>query len=293
MAHRVRPRESGCPNHKKQLLPVLVVWAPPRKKRNQEQHALNGNTSPSAAGSPARSVRQRNDCDLEPTLVLPATAPGAAADGPGRLHIDLEARLFTRGRELAGTLVRSGQTAHPDDGSRMAQQARYCAARILPARRAHPETVGLHAGRGGEHPLGSRRELAHTGPQWCALHLPRVLLADLRRGFSRRLLCGVSRRRWWRWKVSSVNWKPPRGETVTRSCSGWLAGWRTTPQWLRSGSSTSVRLPPPWTPPTGWGRRRASPWVPVGRHQMFRTDAERPLRETSRTGTPLNGPTPR
>ena len=41
-------------------------------------------------------------------MVLPATAPGAAADGPGRPHTDLEARLerlFTRGRELAGTLV--------------------------------------------------------------------------------------------------------------------------------------------------------------------------------------------
>ena len=82
-------------------------------KRNQEQHALKGHTSPSAARSPPRSVRQRvdlaNDDDLEPTLVLPATAPGAAADGPGRPHTDLEAlleRLFTRGRELVGTIVR-------------------------------------------------------------------------------------------------------------------------------------------------------------------------------------------
>ena len=33
VAHRIRPRELGCPIHKKQLLPVLVVWAPPRKKR--------------------------------------------------------------------------------------------------------------------------------------------------------------------------------------------------------------------------------------------------------------------
>ena len=70
VAHRVRPRESGCSIHKKQLLPVLVVLATPRKKRNQKQHALTGNTSPSAAGSPPRSVRQRvdlaNDDDLEP-----------------------------------------------------------------------------------------------------------------------------------------------------------------------------------------------------------------------------------
>ena len=77
------------------------------------QHALNGNTSPSATGSPPRSVRQRvdlaNDGDLEPTLVLPTTASDAAADGPGRPGTDLEARLgrlFVRGRELAGTLIR-------------------------------------------------------------------------------------------------------------------------------------------------------------------------------------------
>ena len=72
VAHRIQPRESGCPVHTKHLLPVLVVWAPSRKKRNQEQHTLNGNMSPSVAGSPPRSVRQRvhiaNDDDLEPTL---------------------------------------------------------------------------------------------------------------------------------------------------------------------------------------------------------------------------------
>ena len=74
VAHRVRPRELGCPVRKRQSLPLLVVYAPPRKKGNQEQHALNGNTSPSAARSPPRSVRQRvdlaNDDDMEPTLVL-------------------------------------------------------------------------------------------------------------------------------------------------------------------------------------------------------------------------------
>ena len=92
---------------------MIVVWAPLRKERNQEQHALGGNTSPSAAGSPPQNVRQQvhlaKDDDLEPTLVLPATAPGAAADEPGRPHTDLEARLerlFVRGRELAGTLIR-------------------------------------------------------------------------------------------------------------------------------------------------------------------------------------------
>ena len=41
--------------------------------------------------------------------MLPATAPGAAANEPGRPQTGLEARLerlFTRGRELAGTLIR-------------------------------------------------------------------------------------------------------------------------------------------------------------------------------------------
>ena len=52
----VRSRGSGCPVHKKQLLPVLVVLAPPRKKRSQEQHALNGNTSASAASSSCGTI---------------------------------------------------------------------------------------------------------------------------------------------------------------------------------------------------------------------------------------------
>ena len=87
VAHRVRPGESGCPIHKKQLLPVLVVWAPPRKKRNQEQHTLNGSTSPSADGSPLRSVRQRVD------LRQRRRALGAAADRPrSSLGTSLHAR---------------------------------------------------------------------------------------------------------------------------------------------------------------------------------------------------------
>ena len=39
--------------------------------------------------------------------MLPAAAPSAAVDGPGRPHTDLLERLLTRGRELAGTLIRS------------------------------------------------------------------------------------------------------------------------------------------------------------------------------------------
>ena len=44
LALRVRPRESGCPIRKRQPLDVLVVWAPRRKKRNQEQQTRS-NTS--------------------------------------------------------------------------------------------------------------------------------------------------------------------------------------------------------------------------------------------------------
>ena len=43
IANRIKPQESACPVRKRQQLPVLVVWAPSRKKRNQQQHALNGN----------------------------------------------------------------------------------------------------------------------------------------------------------------------------------------------------------------------------------------------------------
>ena len=68
-AHRVRPHEVGCAIPTKQLLLVLVVWAAPRKKRNQEQHALNGGASPQQRGRPGTDIG------------APATAPGAAADG--------------------------------------------------------------------------------------------------------------------------------------------------------------------------------------------------------------------
>ena len=55
---RVQSRGSGCPVHKKQLLLVLVVWTPPRKKRDQEQHALTGNKSASAASSSCDRVEE-------------------------------------------------------------------------------------------------------------------------------------------------------------------------------------------------------------------------------------------
>ena len=79
---RVQSRGSGCPLHKKQLLQVLVVLAPPRKKRNQEQHALNGNTSASAASSsygmiPGTWSKRHSDGTL---VVLPLR--GAAALDP-------------------------------------------------------------------------------------------------------------------------------------------------------------------------------------------------------------------
>ena len=72
--------ESGCTIRERQSLLVLVVWAPPRKKRNQVQHAMNGNTSAS-------------DSEL--------TSPTTTTDFEARLE-----RLFVRGRELAGTLIR-------------------------------------------------------------------------------------------------------------------------------------------------------------------------------------------
>ena len=158
MAHRIEPRESGCPVHK-QLLPVVVVWAPSRKKRNQQQHALNGNTFSPGRRVTLRSVRQcvhiANDDDLEPTMVLPTTALDAAVNEPVRLHNDLEARLerlFTRGQGLACTLIRPeddvqdgdrrghrcAQTAHPYGGTRLAQQARNAPTRIGRARSVLP-----------------------------------------------------------------------------------------------------------------------------------------------------------
>ena len=133
---------SVCPIHKKQLLPV------PRRLGASAEEAQPGATRPGW-----EHVALANDDDLEPALVIPAAAPSAAADGPGRPHTDLEAcleRIFTQGRELAGTIIRlevdtlemgivaghrSAQKAHPDDGSRLAQQARYRAARIGRARR--------------------------------------------------------------------------------------------------------------------------------------------------------------
>ena len=78
--HRVPSRGSGCPVHKKQRLPVLVVWAPPRKKRNQEQHALDGNTSASAASSCGTIPGSKRHSDGT-YVVLPLR--GAAAWTPG------------------------------------------------------------------------------------------------------------------------------------------------------------------------------------------------------------------
>ena len=81
MDHGVRPRGLGCPVHMKQLLPVVVVWAPPRKKRNQEQHALNGNTSASAASSscgtiPGTGSKRDNDGSFVVLRVAWRSGPG-------------------------------------------------------------------------------------------------------------------------------------------------------------------------------------------------------------------------
>ena len=84
VVHRVPSRGSGCPVHKKQLLPVLVVWAPRRKKRNEERHALNGNTSASAASSSCRSIpgSKRHSDGTFVVLLL----RGAAAQDPPASH---------------------------------------------------------------------------------------------------------------------------------------------------------------------------------------------------------------
>ena len=190
VAHRVRPRESGLPHPHKAVAPG------PRRLGASAEHALNGNTSPSAAGSPPRSLRQRVDlanddgpgagCSLRPRRMLPQTSPGPLV------------RLFTRGRELAGTLIRpevdilemgivatteAHRRQHPDDGSRLAQQARYPAARIGRSRCVQPETLGLHAGRGGEHPQGSRRGACTNAPTMVCFSPTTRSPADLRRGF--------------------------------------------------------------------------------------------------------------
>ena len=78
--HRVRSRGSGCPVHKKHLLRVLVVWAPLRKKRNQEQHALNVNTSASAASSSCGTIPGSKRHSDGTFVVLPLR--GAAALDP-------------------------------------------------------------------------------------------------------------------------------------------------------------------------------------------------------------------
>ena len=78
VGRRVRARESGCAIHKKAVAPGPRCLGATAEEGPPGAHALNGNTS--AAGSPPRSVRKRgdlaNDDDLEPTLVLPRTAPG-------------------------------------------------------------------------------------------------------------------------------------------------------------------------------------------------------------------------
>ena len=184
VAHKVGPRVSGCPIHKKQLLLVFVVWAPPRKKRNQEQHALN---------SSSRNVRQRvdlaNDDDLEPTLVLSATAPGAAADRP-------RSSLGTSLSREAGSLraPSSGRRSTPWRwaSSRPPKRTDGTSWRWFPIGTTGPLSCSSHfdnlrpsdympveevnilrALEGGLHIR------AHNG----LLFTPRGLLADLRRGF--------------------------------------------------------------------------------------------------------------
>ena len=239
VADRVRARESELRHPQKAVAPgprclgAFAEKGQPGATRPEREHVRRSGLRP-------RSVRKRvdlaNDDDLEPTLVLPATAPGAAADGP---HTDLEARLerlFTRGRDLAGTLIRpevdilemrivAATEAHRRHiltmVSRLAQKARHHAARTGRARCVQPETLGSHASRGGEHPLGSRggglRMRPHNG----------VLFTHHR--FSWRTFKGVfSSSALLRIKAKMLALEglfrklgPPRGETVARSCVEW------------------------------------------------------------------------
>ena len=168
------------------------------RSATRSNNALNGNTSPSAARSPLRSVRQRvhiaNDDDLEPMLVLPATAPGAAADGPGRPYTDLEARLerlLLRGRELAGTLIRPEVDIQEMGIVAATEVHRRHILTMVPDWHNRPVILQLALGALAVYNL---RPSDHTPVEevnilWAlegnshTLHLSRVLLADLRRGF--------------------------------------------------------------------------------------------------------------
>ena len=86
MHHRVQSRGSGCPVHKKQLLPVLVVWAPPRKKRNQEQHALDGKTS-AASSSCVTIPGTRSKRHSDGTFVVLPLRGAAALDPRPRMRL--------------------------------------------------------------------------------------------------------------------------------------------------------------------------------------------------------------
>ena len=129
--------------------------------------------SDSELTSPTRTTWNRRWCSLRPRRVLPRT--------------DLEARLerlFTRGRELAGRLIRPEVDILTGLLSRSSHWARSSS-------RGHPDYTPVEE----VNILWAPEGVCTTGPQWCALHLPRVLLLDLQKGFPRRPLHGASRRR--------------------------------------------------------------------------------------------------
>ena len=170
---QVQPRESG-PVHKKQLL--AVVWAPPRKKtqpgatRPQWEHVALGRwvsslgACDSESTSPTTTTWNRRWCSLRPRWMLPRTSLGVfiPTSRPAWNVFSHEAGSWQApclpGGRHSGDGHRRGhrsaQTAHPYGGTRLAQQARYDPARIGRARSVQPEAVGLHARRGGQHPLG-------------------------------------------------------------------------------------------------------------------------------------------
>ena len=221
--------------------------------------------------------------------MLPATAPGAAADGPGRPHSGLEAhlvRLFTRGRELAGTLIRQEVDILTGPAIMQLALGAFAVYNLRPSDCTPVEEVNiLRALEGGLH------KRAHNGVPF-TYH-----------GFSWRTLEGVfssSALRRIETKMISLEslfrkLGPPRGETVTRSFVEWwllgcFAGEDDTAmdaQWFEHLRASATAMEPPRD-----GADDGPAWVPVdsadgeGHHQMFRRVAERPLRETSRRELP-------
>ena len=243
------------------------------RSSSSEQHALNGNSRLRPPGlllgASDKELTSSQDDDLEPTLVLPATAPGAAADGS--LGTSFHARQAVGGHHYPV----GGR--HPGDGHRRGTEAhRRHVLTMVPDQHNRPVVMQLALGalavynlRPSDYTpveevniLWDLEGSLHTRAQNGVLFTHHGFPGGPSNWFSRRPLYGVSRRRLLEGLFRKLG-------AVTRSCFEWrlfgcLAGWRTTPQWMRSGSRTSVRPPPPWKPPRDGaddGPARGLPWT--------------------------------